>query len=246
MSFLKKIFAYIPFARRVSAEYGISPIRQVSEILHLLRSPGQSGPGDYYAYRLFDPSLSMAEKERFVGWKAESRLDALNERSWSCLGLDKVLMYALFQSNGIRLPETRATYLEGRGRPLAGASVLKTPEELRSWLRNPSNYPFFSKPSASGFARGAYFADRYDASADRVVFKDGGSAKVDDFEGLFSDVERLGYLFQTPIRSDSRLVGSLGPIVSSLRMMVLIDDVEGPLLHRCFWKLPTGNNTHDN
>ena len=246
MSFLKKISAYIPFARRVSVEYGISPIRQASEILHLFRSPGQVGPGDYYAYRLFDPALSMAEKERFVGWKAESRLDALNECSWSCLGLDKVLMYALFQSNGIRLPETRATYLAGRGRPLAGASVLKTAEELRSWLRTPANYPFFSKPSASGFARGAYFAARYDASEDSVVFKDGGSAKVDDFEGLFSDGERLGYLFQTPIRSDSRLVESLGPIVSSLRMMVLIDEVEGPLLHRCFWKLPTGANTHDN
>jgi len=188
----------------------------------------------------------MSEKERFVGWKTESRLDALNERSWHCLGLDKVLMYSLFQSNGIRHPETRAIYLSGRGRPLPGASSLKTSEELRSWLRTAANYPFFSKPSASGFARGAFFADHYDPAQDRVVFKDGGSARVDDFENLFDDVEHLGYLFQTPIRPDSRLVGNLGSIVSSLRMMVLYDEVQGPLLHRCFWKLPTGTNTHDN
>lgn len=246
MTFLRRFFAYVPFLRRVSVEYGISPLRQISEIIHLFRSPGRIGPGDYYAYRLFDDSMPMTEKKRFVGWKAESRLDALNERSWHCLGLDKVLMYGLFQSNGIHHPETRAIYLPGRGRPLAGASSLKTSEELRSWLRTSANYPFFSKPSASGFARGAFFADRYDPDQDRVVFKDGGSAKVEDFENLFDDVERLGYLFQTPIRPDSRLVGNLGSIPSSLRMMVLIDEVEGPLLHRCFWKLPTGANTHDN
>ena len=246
MGLIKRISSYTSVMRRVSSEHGISPIRQISEIVHLARSPGRIGPGDYYAYRLFDDTLPMSEKEQFVGWKTESRLDALNESSWHCLGLDKVLMYSLFQSNNIRHPETRAIYLPGRGRVLSGADSLKRPDELKAWLRIPSNYPFFSKPSASGFARGAFFADRYDSNEDRVVFKDGASARVDDFESLFTDGERLGYLFQTPIRSDSRLVGSLGPIVSSLRVMVLIDEGEGPLLHRCFWKLPTGANTHDN
>jgi len=246
MNVLDKFSGYISFLKRVSAEHGIPPLRQISEIIHLSRGAGRIGPSDYYAYRLFDDSISLKEKETFVGWRAEARLDSLNEPSWHCLGLDKVLMYGLFRSNGIRHPETRAIYLPGRGRPLTGASSLKTSEELCSWLRAGANYPFFSKPSASGFGRCAFFADRYDPGQDRLVFKGGGSAKVEDFENLFGDVERLGYLFQTPIRPDSRLVGNLGPIVSSLRMMVLIDEVEGPLLHRCFWKLPTGANTHDN
>lgn len=102
--------------------------------------------GDYYAYRLFEDSLPMSEKERFVGWRAESRLDALNESEWHCLGLDKVLMYGLFNSNGIRFPETRAIYLAGRCRPLVGAMAITTPEDLRSWLRDPANYPFFPSP----------------------------------------------------------------------------------------------------
>ena len=246
MDVLKHFAAYIPTMRRVATEYGISPMRQLVEIIHLSRSLQRIGPGDYYAYRLFEDSLPMSEKERFVGWRAESRLDALNESEWHCLGLDKVLMYGLFNSNGIRFPETRAIYLPGRCRPLVGAMAITTPEDLRSWLRDPANYPFFSKPAASGFARGAYFAERYDAQADQVVFKGGASVKVNDFEGLFCDVERLGYLFQVPIRQDPRLVPSLGCIVSSLRMMVLLDEDQGPLLHRCFWKLPTGANTHDN
>lgn len=246
MDVFLRVASYASLIRRVRDEHGVSPLRQISEIIRLSRSQGRIGPGDYFAYRLFDQSLTLEEKKAFVGWKTESRLDALNESSWHCLGLDKVLMYSLFQSNNILHPDTRAIYLPGRVRLLSGADNLTRPDDLRSWLRTPSNYPFFSKPSASGFARGAFFADRYDASEDRVVFKDGDSAKVDDFESLFSDVERLGYLFQTPISADPRLVSSLGNIVSSLRMMVLIDEQEGPLLHRCFWKLPTGTNTHDN
>lgn len=246
MKLVNRISAYIPLVRRVSAEYGVSAIRQLSEILHLSRSSGRIGPGDYYSYRLFDASLTKAEKEEFVGWKAEPRLDALNDSSWHCLGLDKVLMYSLFQSVNIRIPETRAIYLPDRVRPLAGAISLKTPSALHDWLRNSSNYPFFSKPSASGFGRGAFLASGYDQVSDCVLFRDGGSVKVPDFARDFYDVERLGYLFQTPIRPDSRLVGNLGKIVTSLRMMVLCDEHQGPILHRCFWKLPTGTNAHDN
>ena len=243
---LKKIAAYVQQARRVSTDHGISIIRQLAEIVHLARHPGRIGPGDYYSYRLFEASLPSAEKENFVGWKAESRLDALNERSWHCLGLDKVLMYSLFQSINLRIPETRAIYLPGRFRPLAGADALENPVVLHAWLRTPENYPFFSKPSASGFGRGAFLADAYDVEHDCVLFRGGSSVKVPDFIKESHDTERLGYLFQTPIQPDARLVNSLGKIVSSLRMIVLCDEDQGPILHRCFWKLPTGSNAHDN
>jgi len=246
MDLLDRLALYISKIRRVSCEYGIPPVRQISQISHLLRSLGRIGPGDYYAYRLFDDSLTLAEKEEFVGWRAEPRLDALNDRAWHCLGLDKVLMYGLFHSVGIRFPETRAIYFPGQGRPLAGATVLKSFDELCAWLRTPSNYPFFSKPSASGFARGAFYARGYDQTTDSILFKDGTSLKLTEFDRHFHDIEHLGYLFQTPIQADLRLVGALGDIVSSLRMMVLYDEHEGPLLHRCFWKLPTGNNMYDN
>ena len=246
MELAKKIAEYFSFARRVRAEYGAPIWRQIPDIVRLSVMPGKIGPGDYYSYRLFDPALTFAEKKKFVGWKAESRLDALNEGAWHCLGLDKVLMYSLFQNAGIRIPQTRAIYLPGPGRLLAGTTMLGTQEQLRAWLRMPENYPFFSKPSASGFARGACFAERYDPLQDRVVFKEGTSLAVNDFEAQCMDVERLGYIFQHPVQPDSRLVDKLGKTLSSLRMIVLYDEFQAPVLHRCFWKLPTGNNTHDN
>lgn len=246
MGLIDRVAEYLAQASKVASEYGVSPLRQFSEIASLSRAPGRIGPGDYYSYRLFDSTLSDAEKLEFVGWKAESRLDALNDPSWHCLGLDKVLMYALFQNVGIRVPQTRAIYLPGRIRPLTGTVALETPDALHAWLRNPDNYPFFSKPSASGFGRGAYLADSYDEKSDSIVLREGIRIAVPEFERGFHDIERLGYLLQTLIEADSRLIDSLGKTVSSLRMIVLCDEDQGPMLHRCFWKLPTGNNSHDN
>lgn len=246
MSLINRLAEYLLQARRVSTEHGLSPIRQLVDIARLSKTPGRIGPGDYYSYRLFDTALSDTEKAEFVGWKVEPRLDALNDPTWHCLGLDKILMYSLFQNAGIRIPETKAIYLPGRTRPLAGSTALESQEALHTWLRNANNYPFFSKPSASGFGRGAFLVDAYDATNDCVVSREGERIKVTEFEKQFHDIERLGYLFQHPIQADSRLVDSLGTTVSSLRMIVLCDEYEGPVLHRCFWKLPTGNNSHDN
>lgn len=235
-------------ARRVNAEYGVSLLRQIWDIGRLSWGPGRIGPGDYYSYRLFDKCLSDAEKREFVGWKAEARLDALNERSWCGLGLDKVLAYAVLQSNQIRIAPTRAIYLPGRKRPLAGATPLDTQAGLSAWLREPANYPFFSKPAASGFGKGAVWATHYDATTDRLMLRDGSSLGVLAFVDAVHayDHEKLGYLFQDPIETDAMLLPSLGPAVTSLRMMVLQDEHKGPLLHRAFWKLPTGGNMNDN
>ena len=246
MPLLNRLTEYLSQARRVNTMHGVSTVRQFLEIARLSRAPGRIGPGDYYSYRLFDPMLDDAAKEEFVGWRVEPRLDALNDPAWRCLGLDKVLMYALLDNAGIRIPETRAIYLPGRLRPLSGSEALHAPTALHAWLRNSNNYPFFSKPSASGFGRGAFLVDAFDQADDCVVTREGERIKVTDFEQSFHDIERLGYLFQTPIRTDPRLLGSLGPIVSSLRMIVLCDEDQAPILHRCFWKLPTGSNSHDN
>lgn len=246
MSVAKKIGEYVAQARAVERRFGISVFHQFAEIVRLRRGQGRIGPGDYYAYRLFDPEITEEEKLKFVGWQAEAMLDALNDPRWHCLGLDKVLMYALFRDCGIRVPETRAIYLPGRKRILSGAICLSSEAELHAWLRTPANYPFFSKPSASGFGRGAMMAIGYEVGDDAVVLNDGRRIPVSSIGQEFHDVEQLGYLFQVPLGHDRRLISTLGLIPSSLRIMVLTDEQEGPLIHRTFWKIPTGRNYSDN
>jgi hypothetical protein len=246
LKLLKRVADYAALARRVSTEHGIPVIQQAFDILHLARKSGRIGPGDYFTYRLFDKLVGQSEKEEFVGWKAEPRLDSLNDRRWHCLGLDKVLTYSLLRANNIRIPDTRAIYLPNRARPLGDAVSLDSPAALHSWLRVSGNYPFFSKPSASGFARGAFFAESYDDQSDRVVLRNGPSIGTESLCREFLDIEKLGYLFQTPVQTDPRLAPTLGATVTSLRMMVLCDEVQEPILHRAFWKLPVGSNIHDN
>lgn len=246
MSILSRLGDYAKQAREVEAKYGTSLLRQFVEIARLRRGLGRIGPGDYYTYRLYDPAISREEKRRFVGWRAEPWLDGLNDPHWRCMGLDKVLMYALFRGSGILVPETRAIYLSGSKRPLEGAAQLTSEDELHAWLREPANYPFFSKPSASGFGRGAFLASCYDPSGDAVVMMNGSMIPVQSFARQFGDIEHLGYLFQSPLEQAPCLVASLGTTLSSLRLMILFDESEGPLLHRAFWKIPTGRNMSDN
>lgn len=246
MALLAKFVQYLEQARIVRELYGLSVFEQFREIALLSRGRGRISPGDYYTYRLFEPEISAQEKQKFVGWRTECELDALNDPRWHCLGLDKILMYGLFTECGLRVPETRAIYLDGRHRFLRGAASLTSKSELHEWLRNSTSYPFFSKPSASGFGRGAFFAISHDQASDTILFRDGSRVAVTEFCHDFRDIEHLGYLFQAPVKPDESLVPLIGNIPSSLRLMILMDEIEGPLLHRAFWKLPTGYNMCDN
>ena len=233
-------------AVRARAQSG-RPLRaQALEMLRLGLGAARLGPGDYYSYRLFEPGLSLAQKREFVGWRRERLLDALNQPTWHCLGLDKVLMTELMSAQGLPCTETRAVYLRGRERRLQHAQALRTPNELAGWLREPAHYPFFAKPAASGFGRGAVYALGYEPASDSVRLRNGELLPLQHFEAPALDREQLGYLFQTPLRTDPRLQVALGELPTSLRVMVLLDGQQGPLIHRCFWKLPVGANMHDN
>ncbi len=241
-----KLNAFLQQSREVHAQGGPTPWRQLRDIARVTLSEARLGPGDYYTYRLFDPELTPGAVAEFVGWRMEPRLDRLNDRAWACLGLDKVLTTELLAAQGLRCTETRAVYLPGRTRLLQSARPLGDLAELQAWLREPAHYPFFGKPSASGFGRGACFAERYDPAADAVCLRSGERLAVADFAAPRFDLERLGYLLQTPVAPDPRLVPQIGSLATSLRVMVLLDEVEGPLIHRAFWKLPTGTNMNDN
>ena len=246
MGVVDKLSAYRQQIAQVRQEHGVSTMRQLLGIWQLGRSAARLGPGDYYTYRLFDRQLSLEQKLEFAGWRMESVLDALNDSRWACLGLDKVLTAELLAAQGLRCASTKAVYRPGRIRQVGKATVLSDEAALRAWLRDARNYPFFSKPSASGFGRGACFALAYDAGSDSLVLRDGERLAVDAFDLHRADQERLGYLFQRPLKTDPRLQPALGELVTSLRVMVLYDEEEGPLIHRAFWKLPTGSNMMDN
>jgi len=246
MSWPSKLFRWLNDARAARAQCGRPISAQAWELMRLALGPARLGPGDYYSYRLFESDLTLEQKQRFVGWRREPLLDALNDPSWHVLGLDKVVMTALLAEQGLHCTQTRAIFLPGHERHLQHARCLHDEAELQGWLRDPANYPFFGKPVASGFGRGALWALGYCGESDEVLLRDGRVLPVASFSSQWCDPEHLGYLLQQPLEADPRLLAALGPTPTSLRMMVLVDEVEGPLLHRAFWKLPVGRNMNDN
>ncbi|MDM4766485.1 sugar-transfer associated ATP-grasp domain-containing protein [Pelomonas sp. SE-A7] len=246
MPWIRRLLAYSELARRADQATGRGRWPQWLELLKLSRGPGAIGPGDYYTYRLFDPGLSWEQKLEFVGWRREALLDGLNQRSWACLGLDKVLTLELLGAQGLACTKTLAIYKRGPGRPHQRAEQLADEAALRRWLRDTIHYPFFSKPSASGFGRGACLAHEYLPERDALRLGDGSELAVDAFDFHRADQENLGYLFQRPVTPDPSLQAQLGPELTSLRIMVLLDEETGPQIHRAFWKFPTGANFSDN
>lgn len=245
MSIAARLSEHWYTAGRVRRDFGVGRLRQLVECARLARGPGRIGPGDYYNYRLFEPTLTFDEKLRFAGWRAEARLDALNDRRWCGLALDKVLIYALLAEQGLPIPATRAIFCRGATRTLTGARPLAGAAALKAWLAEPAHYPFFSKPAASGFARGTFSALRLLPDA-RIELAGAAPKTIEAFCTALPDQERLGYLFQTPLRTDARLRDTLGEPLSSLRVMVLADEKSAPRVHRAFWKLATGSNISDN
>lgn len=245
MSIVARLPDHWHTAGRIRREFGVGRLRQLVECARLARGPGRIGPGDYFNYRLFDPALAFEEKRRFAGWRAEARLDALNDRRWCGLALDKVLIYALLGEQGLPIPDTRAILCRGAERALTGARALAGTTALKSWLAEPAHYPFFSKPAASGFARGTFCARRLLPDG-RIELAGAPPKTIEAFCAALPDQEKLGYLFQTPLRTDARLVDTLGAPLSSLRVMVLADEKTAPRIHRAFWKLATGANISDN
>ncbi len=50
---------------------GVSPFRQLKEQVQLNLGPGKLKLNEYYTFRLYDPTISPAEKKQFVGVEAK-------------------------------------------------------------------------------------------------------------------------------------------------------------------------------
>lgn len=232
---------------------GKSLSSQAREIAALARGPGRLHPFDYYAYELFDDArYSFAEKAEFVSWHWND-LKRLNNEQWVALCDDKLISYTLFRGLGLPFPELYAVY-HPRGRAAGSTPVLQTPNEMEEFLRKKMRYPFFGKPARDWRGGGASLVISIDPARDVLTLAGDRKLSVKEYVAEFpqklSYGEKLrarspvGYLFQEKIRQHPDIDRLSGGRVTSLRMMVLLDDGE-PILFRASWKLPVGTNITD-
>src|SRR3954452_24669336 len=58
---------------RAQRLHGLDQLRITSEIARLAVGPGNVTSAEYFIYRLYDPSLSLEEKRRFIGKRLNIR-----------------------------------------------------------------------------------------------------------------------------------------------------------------------------
>ncbi len=238
---LKKLLADAREARLAS---GKSLASQAAEIARLRFGRGRIGPGDYFAYRLFDDTIDWEGKRRFVGWRAEALVNTLNLRAWHAVANDKLVFAALMRSTGIPVPRTLAI-LHGGGRTFEGAVSFRRKAELANYFRNCGQYPLFSKPVAGGVGRGTALLRGLDAVTDSLLLGDGRSVGVVPFVDSLADPNALGHLVQGLIAPHPCVVALCGNRLCTARIMVVLG-ANGPQVHRSAWRIACGNNAIDN
>jgi hypothetical protein len=114
------------------------------EIIALWRGPGKLSPQEYFYYRLWDPSLPLEEKRRFVGKKAQNDMHlACNSRYWYAAAADKILFHTIMAGASLPVPDLLA--ITAANRSIPGIPNLSDATALAVLLHLPDLDPLFMK-----------------------------------------------------------------------------------------------------
>jgi Sugar-transfer associated ATP-grasp len=224
----------------LSSGRGVFPI--LREIIALWRGPGKLMPQEYFYYRLWDPTIPLVEKRRFVGKRAQTAMHlACNSQYWYCAAADKILFHTIMSGAAMPIPDLIA--ISAAGRTIPGVPNLTDVDTLASLLRRPEFYPLFMKEVGGKYSLSVISADTYDPMTDEVVLLGGARRSPESIAGEM--LSPRGYLVQRRLRQTPALATLFGPRLWSVRVFV-IHGAAGSCIHRATAKIATGSNPADN
>ena len=230
---------------------GVSPFTQFYQMLRLRYGANGIRFNDYFAFRLFDPSLSMAEKREFVGNDANL---ALNKRV-GCydlvsqdlrireIVLRKSLAEAYLRANDVAVTTTQATV--GCSGDISYIPDLKTADQIEAFLRDTAVYPLFAKPDKGSRSVGSARIDAHDPATDRLTIGNGKSVAVTDFAREIMEDYADGFVFQHVVRQHAEVSRVAGDAVGTVRVVTVHDGEAARVLY-ALWKLPAPQAMSDN
>lgn len=235
-------FDYRAMMLEVMRKHSKSYFAQLREMYELKLGPGRIAPVEYYYYGLYADAMTPEAKRAFVGTTLRAAInDVVLNKELFGLGKDKLAFYAWMHGLGLKTPCTRAVYHPERS--LSGAAALTSAGALLAYLRNPSNYPFFSKPANLTASVGTASVERYHGADDSIELADGRRFPATRFVGEVERYFKAGYLIQERMRPHADLEALASPRLSTVRMMVLNEG--GAQLIRASWRVPAGQTHAD-
>ncbi len=228
-------------AQIAKKQTGKSIISQIREIIDCRVGAGKLSAKEYFDYRVFESSAK--NKNSFAGAWAKGVVYQAQDPQWCGIGNDKLLSYLFLKSFNIPIPSTKAVYEKRRHYP--GAVSIKTVEEMENWLRQESNYPFFSKPSAGAFGFGSCCAISWNSQDDAIETINGNQIPVPEFARSNWSKHLGGLIFQDVVEPHPDLTKLVGRRVATARIITMEADGE-TRIHRAAFRIPVGKNFTDN
>lgn len=229
----------------VARKYGISPIKQMREMLALNFGPGTISLPEYITLGLFDPEIPMADKKTYVGIRSSQKVN----RDMSPADLvgsrffleDKVMYTALLRQLGIPTTQTQAVASPDR---LFGAiPALRDPAAVQRFLREDARFPVFAKPCSGFGSHGS--ASLHGLDGDELILGNGRKVDLEAFSHeIFRDYPD-GFVFQTALQQHQTLSNVAGPAVGTLRVVTVRDSPDPQVLYTV-WKMPAPDAMSDN
>jgi hypothetical protein len=232
--------------QRAVAETGGPPIGMATQFGRLAFGPGKISFKEFILYRLFDDAwLAGADKAEFVGEQSRRNLILkINYRhEWYGLLDNKLTSQSYLATYGLPTIAARAIYAPGLTIPCD--RILRSPNDLHSFLLAERNYPLFGKPIESLQSLGALGLLKCDAARGELIAVGDKRLKIDT---VIEDIHKhyaVGYLFQSMVRPHHDLIPLIGERLATARILT-ITTPQGPKVLRACWKLPAAHNPADN
>lgn len=231
----------------VARQFGVSPLRQFGEMMRLGAGRKNIDFNEYYSNQVYRVDLSFSDKKSFVGKKGSFRLN-LRLSPYQVTGLrpfvrDKVLYAAVMNQFGFAVPQMQAVFAEDRH--YGTLAVLKTAEDIETFMLEDAEYPLFVKPEEGSGSVGSALISEIDSDSRELLLSNG---KRVDLRAFANEVVRdygEGFLFQDAVRQHRLLTEVAGQAVGSIRV-VTVNDGSGPTCLYALWKIPSPRAMSDN
>lgn len=231
----------------VARRFGVSPFRQLREMMTLRFGRAKLDFSEYYSYGVYNTAIPMERKSDFVG---ETSSRAINNRlSPPKLAIhasfmrDKVLYTALVQQMGFRTTRTQAAVHAYRG--FGDVPALRNAKEIREFLLTRATYPLFGKPCEGHGSVGSAMIVGIDRESETLTL--GNRRRI--ALGMFCDEvirdHPEGFIFQDCLQQAPEIENMIGTSVGTVRVVTLRDS-ETPRVLYSLWKLPSPSAMSDN
>lgn len=252
---IKKFTQIREWISLATQQTGKSAATQLREIHALRQMGGKCGISDYYWYKLYDADFQTGRGARdFLGWRLQQSFSmALNPRHAVLPAWDKLVFMTLAAAAGLPIAPLRAYYHRAKVVPDALGEHLGTPKAVASFLRNPSNFPLFAKPSYSQQGLGSDYLANYNAALDALIFLNGDTIPVEQFLArLDTSIDpryhrpECGFAFQQPLVVAPEIRDLTNWSAISGVRIICLNGPEGvqPILG--LWKIASAPNHVDN